>query len=96
MATLETGPTVFGPGAKLVGVLVIVAAAFATGFSAGSHRSAGEMDRRLDELNQSLYQRMLSHAAAWGEPAQPPTARTGGEQVSAADGEAELAPSGGN
>jgi hypothetical protein len=94
MAQDQVEPSMFGPGAKLVGVMVIVIAAFAMGFSAGARQSAGQSDQRADEINQALYQRMLNHAA-WGGPAQQPAARMA-EQASAADGEAELAPSGGN
>lgn len=95
MAQDQLEPSMFGPGAKLVGVFVIVVAAFGMGFSAGSRRGAGQVDQRLDDLNQALYQRMLNHAAALGEPARQPADRMG-EQASAADGEADSVPSGGN
>ena len=55
---------VLGHGAKLAGFVVIVAAAFAMGFSTASRSNANQddqADQRLDEFNQALFHSMMGH-----------------------------------
>ncbi|HEY2589029.1 MAG TPA: hypothetical protein VGI81_25010 [Tepidisphaeraceae bacterium] len=60
----EVEPAVLGRGAKLAGVLVIVVAAFAMGFSTGSHHNVNQDSDRQDQFNQALFHQMMDRQAA--------------------------------